>query len=112
MDKNTTTGNFVRTGESQYAKVRTKSGNTLLLLDRIIAITTVVTNEPMVQIPLPGFKRSKDVQIDLHMTNGTIFTTVEMSEGKANLLKAQWLDCVNPNRLEEGDSDDGNEEET
>ena len=46
------------------------------------------------------------------MTNGTIFTTVEMSEGKANLLKAQWLDCVNPNRLEEGDSDDGNEEET
>lgn len=112
MDKDITTGNFVRTGESQFERVKTKSGDTLLLLDHIIAITTVITNEPMVQIPLPGFKRSNDVQMDLHMTNGTIFTTVEMSEGKANLLKAKWLDCVNPNRLQKGDSDDGNEKET
>ena len=98
--------------ESQMVKVKTKSGNTLLLLDCVVAITTMITNEPMVQIPLPGFKRSKDVEMDLHMTNGTIFTTVEMSEGKANLLKAQWLDCVNPNRLKEGEADDGSEQET
>jgi len=92
-------------------RIKTKSGDTLLLMDQIVAITTVVTNEPFI-IPIPAFRKTIDVEMDLHMTNGTIFTTVEMSKGNANLIKAKWLDCVNPNRGLEGESDDGIEEET
>jgi hypothetical protein len=98
--------------EHTVERVKTKSGDTMLILNHIISITTVITNEPMVQIPLPGFRRSNDVEMDLHMINGTIFTTKEMSEGKANLLKEKWLNCVNPNRILEGEADDGNDQET
>ena len=105
--------NYVKSEQSQVERVKTKSGDTLLLLDHVISITTTITHEPMIQIPLPGFKRTNDVEMDLHMTNGTIFTTVEMSEGKANFLKARWLDCVaSESRILEGETDDGNEEET
>ena len=67
-------------------RLNTDSGYTTIDLDKVMAITTIVTSDPLIKV----MGRTAMVKMDIHMNGGTIFTTKEMDTSEAAKVTSQW----------------------
>lgn len=67
-------------------RLNTDSGYTTIDLHKVMAITTMVTNDPLIKI----LGRTSQVKLDIHMLGGTIFTTKEMDIVEAQKVTTKW----------------------
>jgi len=67
-------------------RLNTDSGYTTIDLHKVMAITTIVTSDPLIKV----MGRKAMVKMDIHMIGGTIFTTKEMDTAEAAKVTSQW----------------------